>query len=95
MRSIATEPKKAEGNEMYPTAPAPYGGLQRYVVLLRVTTDLATSPSGDELTTHTVWADNPYQASSVAHILSERQRGVKVRRLVGLEEWPLHAEAQS
>lgn len=75
--------------ELYPTQPGPLGGWQRYVVLIRNSRDLSTSPSEDEYSSHAVWAQDPYDAAAVAQILLKDVRGIETRRIVGLEEWPL------
>lgn len=75
--------------EMYPPTPGPHGGWKRYVVLIRNSRDLSTCPSEDDYSSHTVWAQDPYDAAAVAQILLKDVRGIATRRIVGLEEWPL------
>lgn len=78
---------------MYGTQRTDQGQLKRYVVLLRVNADLDLSPSADTYTTHVVWADEPYDAMTTAIILAKQQRGYLLRRVVGVEEWPIEAKA--
>ncbi|QLG11756.1 hypothetical protein HLB42_21630 (plasmid) [Deinococcus sp. D7000] len=68
----------------------PQGGLKRFAVVLRVTGDLTACPSTDEVTTHVIWADDPYDAMCAAEIISRRQRGQHLRRVIGVEEYPVH-----
>lgn len=73
----------------YDTKPSPQGGLNRYVVILRTNVDLGRSPSGDEVGTHVVWADDPYQAATTAQIVAQHLVGLQVRRTIGVQELPI------
>lgn len=74
-------------NEVYDVR-GPQGGMERYLVNLRVNPDLSLPPSGDTLLAPVVWSsEGPYGAMSAAIVWAKAQ-GLGLRHVFGVVEWP-------
>ncbi len=65
-----------------------YGMFNRYIVHVRLTDDMDSSPSGDDFKSYVVWAEDPYQAHSCAIFTATHIEGRKVRFFIGVTEMP-------